>query len=168
MPDFTKAIRVVPSAALNIPEPGAVYKSESTTNGLTVTISAGFLASDVRAGDSIQITAVAGDDPVEIHQIISVDSDTELTLATGVTAAAPYDFRVYRGNGGTSRVGNNGYSLLAQLDNGDSINFIPVGQEESISLINNTSFSVTEVLSQIKVQRVISFDGANLLALDTD
>lgn len=167
MPDFTKAIRVVPSAVLNIPEPGAVYQGVSTTNGLTVT-GGGFLTSDTRAGDSIQITAVVGQDPVEIHQILSVDSDTELTLRTGVTIAAPYNFQIYRANGGSSLLGNSGYSLLAQLDNGDNITFIPVGQTEQISLNNNTPFSVTEVLSQIKVQRVVSFDGANLLALDTD
>jgi len=168
MSDFTRAIPVVVSTTLNIPEPGAVYKGSSSTNGTTVT-STGFLTSNVKGGDSIQVGATGVVNlNAEIHTIISVDSDTQLTLSTGVVIAAPYDFKIYRANGGTLLEGNSGYSVLAQLDNGDNITFIPVGQTEKVSLTNNTSFSVTEVLSEIKVQRVVSCDGSNIIALDTD
>lgn len=168
MPDFTKAIPVVPSTTLNIPEPGSVYKGESTTNGTTVTVSGGLLASNVRAGDSIQCSQTGSIIPEEIHQIISVDSDTELTLATGV-GTAPYDFKVYRGNGGTSRVGNNGYSLIVQLSPGDMIKVIPVGQTEEVEITDEGSnANIVDVLSQIKVQRVTESDAGTIIALDTD
>jgi len=167
MSDFIKVIPVVPSATLNIPEPGAIYQGSSSTNGTTVT-STGFLTSNVKAGDSIQVgaTGVINLD-AEIHTITSVDSDTELTLSTGVVIAAPYDFKIYRANGGTLLEGNSGYSLLVQLDF-NNIVFIPVGQTEPISLSHNASFSVQEVLSKIKVQRVVSCDATNIIALDTD
>lgn len=168
MSDFIKAIPVVKSATLNIPEPGAIYQGSSSTNGTTVT-STGFLTSNVKGGDSIQVGATGVINlNAEIHTITSVDSDTELTLSTGVVIAAPYDFKIYRANGGTSLEGNSGYSLLVQLDNADNIVFIPVGQTEPISLTNNTNLSVQEVLSEIKVQRVVSCDAANIIALDTD
>ena len=167
MSDFIKVIPVVKSATLNIPEPGAIYQGSSSTNGTTVT-STGFLTSNVKAGDSIQVgaTGVINLD-AEIHTITSVDSDTELTLSTGVVIAAPYDFKIYRANGGTLLEGNSGYSLLVQLDF-NNIVFIPVGQTEPISLSHNASFSVQEVLSKIKVQRVVSCDATNIIALDTD
>ena len=168
MSDFIKVIPVVKSATLNIPEPGAIYQGSSSTNGTTVT-STGFLTSNVKAGDSIQVgaTGVINLD-AEIHTITSVDSDTELTLSTGVVIAAPYDFKIYRANGGTSLEGNSGYSLLVQLDF-NNIVFIPVGQTEPISLTHNASFSVQEVLSKIKVQRVVSCDAfEGIIALDTD
>ena len=168
MSDFIKVIPVVKSATLNIPEPGAIYQGSSSTNGTTVT-STGFLTSNVKAGDSIQVgaTGVINLD-AEIHTITSVDSDTELTLSTGVVIAAPYDFKIYRANGGTLLEGNSGYSLLVQLDF-NNIVFIPVGQTEPISLTHNASFSVQEVLSKIKVQRVVSCDAfEGIIALDTD
>ena len=167
MSDFIKVIPIVPSATLNIPEPGAIYQGSSSTNGTTVT-STGFLTSNVKAGDSIQVgaTGVINLD-AEIHTITSVDSDTELTLSTGVVIAAPYDFKIYRANGGTLLEGNSGYSLLVQLDF-NNIVFIPVCQTEPISLTHNASFSVQEVLSKIKVQRVVSCDATNIIALDTD
>jgi len=167
MSDFIKVIPVVKSATLNIPEPGAIYQGSSSTNGTTVT-STGFLTSNVKAGDSIQVGATGVINlNAEIHTITSVDSDTELTLSTGVVIAAPYDFKIYRANGGTLLEGNSGYSLLVQLDF-NNIVFIPVGQTEPISLSHNASFSVQEVLSKIKVQRVVSCDATNIIALDTD
>lgn len=167
MSDFIKAIPVVPSATLNIPEPGVVYQGASSTNGTTVT-STGFLTSNVKAGDVIQVSQTATIEPEEIHQIISVDSDTELTLSTSVVNAAPYDFKVYRSNGGTLLEGNSGYSLIVQLGEGDAITVIPVGQTEEVQITKEGSNSIIDVLSQIKVQRVTESDASNVIALDTD
>jgi len=167
MSDFIKAIPVVPSATLNIPEPGVVYQGASSTNGTTVT-STGFLTSNVKAGDVIQVSQTATIEPEEIHQIISVDSDTELTLSTSVVNAAPYDFKVYRSNGGTLLEGNSGYSLIVQLGVGDAITVIPVGQTEEVQITKEGSNSIIDVLSQIKVQRVTESDASNVIALDTD
>ena len=167
MSDFIKAIPVVPSATLNIPEPGVVYQGASSTNGTTVT-STGFLTSNVKAGDVIQVSQTATIEPEEIHQIISVDSDTELTLSTSVVNAAPYDFKVYRSNGGTLLEGNSGYSLIVQLGAGDAITVIPVGQTEEVKITDEGASGIIDVLSQIKVQRVTESDASNVIALDTD
>lgn len=167
MSDFIKAIPVVPSATLNIPEPGVVYQGASSTNGTTVT-STGFLTSNVKAGDVIQVSPTGSIEPQEIHQILSVDSDTELTLSTSVVIAAPYDFKVYRSNGGTLLEGNSGYSLIVQLGAGDAITVIPVGQTEEVKITDEGASGIIDVLSQIKVQRVTESDASNVIALDTD
>lgn len=168
MSDFIKAIPVVPSATLNIPEPGSVYQGASSTNGTTVT-STGFLTSNVKAGDSIQVSQTGSIEPQEIHRIISVDSDTELTLSTPVLIPVlPYEFKVYRSNGGSLLEGNSGYSLLVQLSEGDSMKVIPVGQTEEVQITKEGSNSIIDVLSQIKVQRVTESDASNIIALDTD
>jgi hypothetical protein len=168
MSDFIKVIPVVPSATLNIPEPGAVYQGTSSTNGTTVT-STGFLTSNVKAGDSIQVSQSGSINPEEIHQITSVDSDTELTLSTGVVIVAPYDFKIYRANGGTLLEGNSGYSLLVQLGGGDMIKVIPVGQTEEVEITDEgATGNIVDVLSQIKVQRVTESDASNIIAFDTD
>lgn len=169
MSDFIKAIPVVISATLNIPEPGAVYEGSSSTNGTTVT-STGFLTSNVTAGDSIQVgaTGVVNLDE-EIHTIISVDSDTELTLSTGVVRAAPFDFAIYRANGGSTLVGNSGYSLIVQLENANCITVIPAGQTKEIEICKGDDVSsLNDILGQIKVQRVTQCDQDGIIALDTD
>jgi len=169
MADFIKAIPVVPSATLNIPEPGSIGDGSSSTNGTTVTATA--LKNKARPGDVIQVSVTGSLEPIEIHQILNIETVATqdiYTLLTPVATAAPYDFKIYRSNGGSSLLGNSGYSLLVQLDNADNITFIPVGQTEQVSLTNNTNFSVQEVLSEIKIQRVVSCDASNIIALDTD
>jgi pSer/pThr/pTyr-binding forkhead associated (FHA) protein len=170
MSDFTRAIPVVVSTTLNIPEPGAVYKGSSSTNGTTVT-STGFLTSNVTAGDSIQVGSTGEINlSEEIHTIISVDSDTELTLSTGVVIAAPFDFAIYRANGGSTLVGNSGYTLLTQIEPGTEIRVIPVGQTEEVVITDQGGGGGTldQVLSKIKVQRVTLADNPMIIALDTD
>ena len=166
MSDFVKVIPVVPSATLNIPEPGAVYKGSSSTNGTTVT-STGFLTSNVTAGDSIQVGSTGSVNlESEIHTIISVDSDTELTLSTGVVIAAPFDFAIYRANGGSTLIGNSGYSLIVQLENGNGITVIPVGQTEEVEIFKGDDISsLNDILGQIKVQRVTQCDQDGIIAL---
>ena len=170
MSDFIKAIPVVISTTLNIPEPGVVYEGASSTNGTTVT-STGFLTSNVKAGDSIQVGTTGSINLFEeIHTIISVDSDTELTLSTGVVIAAPFDFAIYRANGGTSLEGNSGYSLIVQLENAGCITVIPVGQTEEVEICKGDDVSsLNGILGQIKVQRVTQCDAnTDIIALDTD
>lgn len=172
MSDFIKAIPVVPSATLNIPEPGAILSKTSSTNGTTVT----FVTSrdaQVYTGDVIQASQAGSIEPEEIHQIISVVvgvTSTIYTLSTPVAMAAPYDFKVYRANGGSLLEGNSGYSLLVQLGLGDSIKVIPVGQTEEVQITDEgiTGLNIVDVLSQIKVQRVTESDASNIIAFDTD
>ena len=170
MSDFIKAIPVVPSATLNIPEPGAILSKSSSTNGTTVT----FLQTkdpEVYTGDVIQTSQTGSIEPEEIHQIISINKvglNTEFTLSTPVVMAAPYDFKVYRANGGSLLEGNSGYSLLVQLGAGDSITVIPVGQTEEVKITDEGASGIIDVLSQIKVQRVTESDASNIIALDTD
>ena len=170
MSDFIKAIPVVPSATLNIPEPGAILSETSTTNGTTVTFTSG---KDLvaKTGDVIQASPTGSIEPQEIHQIISINKvglNTVYTLLTPVALAAPYDFKVYRANGGSLLEGNSGYSLIVQLGAGDAITVIPVGQTEEVKITDEGASGIIDVLSQIKVQRITESDASNVIALDTD
>lgn len=172
MSDFIKAIQVVPSATLNIPEPGAIISKTSSTNGTTVTFTTG-KDPQVYTGDVIQTSQTGSIEPEEIHQIISINKvglNTVYTLLTPVAMAAPYDFKVYRANGGSLLEGNSGYSLLVQLGAGDSMTVIPVGQTEEVKIQDEgiTGLNIVDVLSQIKVQRVTESDASNIIAFDTD
>lgn len=170
MSDFIKAMPVVPSATLNIPEPGAILSKTSSTNGTTVTFVT-FRDAQVYTGDVIQTSQTGSIEPEEIHQIISINKvglNTEFTLSTPVVMAAPYDFKVYRANGGSLLEGNSGYSLLVQLSEGDTITVIPVGQTEEVKITKESPHTIVDVLSQIKVQRVTESDASNIIAFDTD
>ena len=175
MSDFIKAIPVVPSTFLNIPEPGAILSRTSTTNGTTVTFQSlrDSEGAQPTTGDVIQVSQTGSSEPEEIHQIISISKvpfpgSTIYTLSTPVALAAPYDFKVYRANGGSLLEGNSGYSLLVQLSEGDTITVIPVGQTEEVKITKESPHTIVDVLSQIKVQRVTESDASNIIAFDTD
>lgn len=171
MSDFIKAIPVVPSATLNIPEPGAILSGNSTTNGTTVTFPIGSKTKP-KSGDVIQCSQTGSIQPEEIHQITAISKvglNDIYTLSTPVSMAAPYDFKVYRSNGGSLLEGNSGYSLLVQLGSGDMLKVIPVGQTEEVEISDEGGVGdIVNVLSQIKVQRVTESDASNIIAFETD
>ena len=91
-------------------------------------------------------------------------------MSTGVVIAAPFDFAIYRANGGSTLVGNSGYTLLTQIEPGTEIRVIPVGQTEEVVITDQGGGGGTldQVLSKIKVQRVTLADNPMIIALDTD
>lgn len=152
-----KAIDVIPSNIINIPQPGKVAAGSSSTNGTTLTDASGaFLDDQLSGGDVVYVNNTA-----EIHEILSVDDNQTITLRTAVSAAAPYDYKVYKGNGGTLREGQLGYSLF--VGTAGDLTVFPVGVDEAVTLKNVANNSYVP----LQVQRVLTTTtAADILALE--
>jgi len=139
-----KAIEVRPSDTINIPQPGSVVNGSSSTNGTTLTdASATFLADSISGGDVVYTST-------EIHEILSVDNGQTITLKTAVAAAAPYDYKIYKGNGGELKEGQDGYSLF--IGTAGDITVLPVGTgQDEVTLKNVANNSYVP----LQIQRVL-------------
>ena len=135
------AIRVIPSDGINIPQPGSVVAGNSSTNGTTLTdLTASFKTNFIAGGDVVYVGN-------EIHEVLSVDSETVITLNSAVVAAAPYAYKIFKGNGGALKDGYDGYSLFVGTA-GDLTVLTPgAGQDETV-LVNvaNASFIPLQVI----------------------
>jgi hypothetical protein len=111
----------------------------------------------VTAGDVV----ISG---TEIAQVIKVDSNTVLTLAApGITAAAPYNYKIYRSNGGAVNAtqGTNGYSLF--VGGAGDVAVVTVGGDEIVMKnVGNASFIPQQV---IRV-KAAGTTGSDIIALD--
>ena len=151
------AIRVIPSDGINIPQPGSVVEGNSNTNGTTLTDpTALFKTNFISGGDVVYVGT-------EIHEVLSVNSETVITLKTAVAAAAPYAYKIFKGNGGALKDGYDGYSLFVGTA-GDLTVLTPgAGQDETV-LVNvaNASFIPLQVI------RVLASGttATNILALE--
>ena len=148
----TKAIDVVPSDTINIPQPGSIVGGTSSTTGNTLTdASATFLNSssnesgyNIRGGDVVIVNG-------EMAEVQTVDSDTVITLKSAISAVAGYSYKIYKGNGGDLKFGYNGYSLFVGTS-GD-VAVLPAGTgDDSVILKNVASNSYVP----LQVQRVLS------------
>ena len=161
-----RAIAVIPSDTINIPQPGAYLSGASSTNGTTLTTAGSkFVEGDSAIGRNNFVTAgdvvVAG---TEIAQVVGVTSNTVLTLAApGITAGAPYNYKIYRSNGGAVNVtqGVSGYSLF--VGGAGDVSVITVdGDEVVMKNVGNASFIPQQV---IRV-KAAGTTGSDILALD--
>jgi len=153
-----KAIDVIPSNIINIPQPGKVAEGSSSTNGTTLTDASGaFLDDQLSGGDVVYVNNTA-----EIHEILSVDDNQTITLKTAVGAAAPYNYKVYKSNGGALKQGQLGYSLF--VGTAGDLTVFPVGVDETVTLKNVANNSYVP----LQVQRVLSSGttAADILALE--
>jgi hypothetical protein len=135
------AIRVIPSDSINIPKPGSVVGGNSSTNGTTLTdATASFKSNFISGGDVVYVGS-------EIHEILSVDSETVITLKTAVVAAAPYAYKIFKGNGGDLKQGYDGYSLFVGTT-GDVVVLTPGAGQDEVTLVNiaNASFIPLQVI----------------------
>jgi hypothetical protein len=153
-----KAIDVIPSDTINIPQPGSVVNGNSLTNGTTLTDgSATFITDFISGGDVVYIN---GTD--EIHEILSVDDEQTITLKFGVVAAAPYAYKIYKGNGGQLKQGQNGYSLF--VGTGGDLTVLPVGTGQDEVVLKNVA---DNSYVPLQVQRVLAPSTASdILALE--
>ncbi len=153
-----KAIDVVLSDTINIPEPGSVANGTSSTSGATLTDgSATFFKDSISGGDVVYCGVN------EIHEILSVDDGKTITLKTSVIIAAPYTYKIYKGNGGQLKEGQDGYSLF--VGTAGDVAVLPVGSgQDSVVLKNVANNSYVP----LQVQRVLatSTTASDILALE--
>ena len=113
----TQAIDVIPNDDINIPEPGSYTSGTNIGAGNTLTDgSATFISGESNDAKTGYYNKVSNGDVVyepstgTIAIIVSIDSETSLTLGSPLTGAgAAYD--IYRGNGGVNFL-KSGISIL--------------------------------------------------------
>lgn len=169
---FNKAIPVLLSDTINIPQPGS-YQSGSSSTGTSTgqpstltTVGAKFkgvfnsaatgYSDKVEIGDVVYVDSNSTNRPDFITQVSAVVSDEELTVDPPVSGiAAPYNYKIYRSNGGSNNLleGNEGYGLLGPFATNTVINCIPSGQTDSVFIKPNDTSDLT--LENLKIQRVL-------------
>ena len=167
-----KAIDVVPDNTVNIPQPGSVAEATDGSQGLgahpTFTSASSTFQTDFISGGDVVIATQGGVN--EISEIQSVNSETELKLATALTFTAPITFKIYKGNGGSLsgqtqdiKAGNNGYSLF--VGTAGDLAVLPVGTGQDSVILKNVA---DNSYVPLQVQRVLSTGttASNILALE--
>jgi len=153
-----KAIDVVLSDTINIPEPGNVASGTSSTGGTTLTdASATFFKDSISGGDVVYCGVN------EIHEVLSVDDGKKITLKTSVIIAAPYTYKIYKGNGGQLKEGQDGYSLF--VGTAGDVAVLPVGSGQDSVVLKNVS---NNSYVPLQVQRVLvtGTTASDILALE--
>jgi hypothetical protein len=161
----TQAITVIPSDTINIPEPGSYLTGGNTGSGTTLTTAGAKFLGTFNAGNTGYSNRVAAGDVVykgtTIVTVVSVDSDTQLTVSAALTTGT---YEIYRGNGGAQTqllAGNEGFSLF--VGTGGNIAVIPASTTDTVILKNVPDSSFIP----LQVARVSSTDttAADIIAL---
>jgi hypothetical protein len=165
---FNKAIPVLLSDTINIPQPGSYQGGSSSTGTNTLTtVGAKFkgvfnsaatgYSDKVEIGDVVYVDSNSTNRPDFITQVSAVVSDEELTLDPPVSGiAAPYNYKIYRSNGGSDNLlqGNTGYGLVGPFDTNTIVHCILAGQVDSVYIKPNDTSDLG--LENMKIQRVLS------------
>lgn len=161
----TQAITVIKSDTINIPEPGSYLTGNNTGTGTTLTTAGAKFLGTFNAGNTGYSNRVAAGDVVykgtTIVTVVSVDSDTQLTVSAALTTGT---YEIYRGNGGAQTqllAGNEGFSLF--VGTGGNIAVIPASTTDTVILKNVPDSSFIP----LQVARVSSTDttAADIIAL---
>ncbi len=151
----TQAITVIKSDTINIPEPGSYLTGGNTGSGTTLTTAGAKFLGTFNAGNTGYSNRVAAGDVIyqgtTIVTVVSVDSDTQLTVSAALTGGGA-TYEIYRGNGGAQTqlpAGNEGFSLF--VGTATTLAVIPASSTDTVILKNipNSSFiplQVTRVL----------------------
>ena len=159
-----KAIDVVPSDLVNIPQPGSVTGATDGTQGATFASPSSTFRTDFISGGDVIIATQGG--VSEMIEIESVVNETELTLFSSFSFSNPITFKIYKGNGGggiQGAVGNDGYSLF--VGTGGDLAVLPAGTGQDQVVLKNVA---NNSYVPLQVQRVLSTGttAANVLALE--
>ena len=151
----TQAITVIKSDTINIPEPGSYLTGNNTGTGTTLTTAGAKFLGTFNAGNTGYSNRVAAGDVIyqgtTIVTVVSVDSDTQLTVSAALTGGGA-TYEIYRGNGGAQTqlpAGNEGFSLF--VGSATTLAVIPASSTDTVILKNipDSSFiplQVTRVL----------------------
>tara|TARA_Y100000592_G_scaffold95661_1_gene162676 strand:- start:4455 stop:4949 length:495 start_codon:yes stop_codon:yes gene_type:complete len=145
-----RAIEVVPSDTINIPHPAFRRFTSTTTAGTgaatLVDSSATFETDEANGalaiGDIIYVIGA----PNTIHEVVSIDSQTQLTI-TG-TAASGAEYRVYEAgkNNGCTLIVTIASALSVETLGGDVVNFTASVPEQfplQVVRVNDTGSTIT-------------------------
>ena len=171
---FNKAIPVLLSDTINIPQPGEYISAASSMGGATITTAGAEFkgqynpartgySNRVAVGDVVYVDSNATGRPEFITQVTNVDSDTVLTVDPPVGGiAAPYNYKIYRSNGGLNNVtaGNPGYTLIGPFSTNTILNVIPAGQDSPVFIKPNDTSDLG--MEQVLVQRVLATDSVDV------
>ena len=159
----TQAITVIPSDTINIPEPGSYLTGNNTGTGTTLTTAGAKFLGTFNAGNTGYSNRVAAGDVVykgtTIVTVVSVDSDTQLTVSAALTTGT---YEIYRGNGGAQTqllAGNEGFSLF--VGTAGNLAVIPASSTDTVILKNvpDSSFiplQVARVLSSTTAADIVA------------
>ena len=170
-----KAIDVVPSDTINIPEPGSYATGTNAQIGAGLTVidlTANFLgvsnpgntgvSNKVAIGDVVYVTDALG--VVTARTVVAVDSNTQLTLS-GIVSGTPGTYAIYKSNGGAQTqpiVGHEGYSLYVGGAGSGNLSVVPASSTDTVVLkgvaagsfiplqvtrVNSTGTDVTNILA---------------------
>ncbi len=158
-----KAIEVVPSDLVNIPQPGSVTEATDGTPGALFTSSSSTFRTDFISGGDVIIATQGGvNEMVEIETVVN---ETQLRLFSAFTFTAPITFKIYKGNGGggiQGKVGNDGYSLF--VGTGGDLAVLPAGTGQDSVILKNVA---DNSYVPLQIQRVLSSTTASdILALE--
>jgi len=136
----TKAITVIKSDTINIPEPGSYFTGGNTGSGTTLTTAGAKFLGTPNPGNTGYSNRVAAGDVIyqgtTIVTVVSVDSDTQLTVSAALTGGGA-TYEIYRGNGGSQtqlRAGNEGFSLF--VGTAGDLAVIPASSTDTVVLKN--------------------------------
>ena len=167
----TQAITVIKSDTINIPEPGSYLTGGNTGSGTTLTTAGAKFLGTFNAGNTGYSNRVAAGEVVyentatanqKIVTVVSVDSDTQLTVSAPGLTGGGATYEIYRGNGGAETqlpAGNEGFSLF--VGTGGNIAVIPASSTDTVVLKNvpDSSFiplQVARVLSATTAADIIA------------
>ncbi len=182
---FNKAIPVLLSDTINIPQPGAYQTGASSTGTTTLTTTGAKFkgvsnpgntgySNKVAVGDVVYVDSNTTNRPSFITQVSAVVSDEVLTLSPAVSGiAAPYNYNIYRSNGGSNNLlqGNKGYGLLGPFGTNTVVKCVLAGQTDAVFIKPNDTSDLT--MENIKIQRVFETGSTNvdefgLIAVEND
>jgi hypothetical protein len=161
----TQAITVIKSDTINIPEPGSYLTGGNTGSGTTLTTAGAKFLGTFNAGNTGYSNRVAAGDVIyqgtTIVTVVSVDSDTQLTVSAALTGGGA-TYEIYRGNGGAQTqlpAGNEGFSLF--VGTAGNLAVIPASSTDTVVLKNvpDSSFiplQVARVLSATTAADIVA------------
>jgi hypothetical protein len=161
----TQAITVIKSDTINIPEPGSYLTGGNTGSGTTLTTAGAKFLGTFNAGNTGYSNRVAAGDVIyqgtTIVTVVSVDSDTQLTVSAALTGGGA-TYEIYRGNGGAQTqlpAGNEGFSLF--VGTAGDLAVIPASSTDTVVLKNvpDSSFiplQVARVLSSTTAADIVA------------
>jgi hypothetical protein len=161
----TQAITVIKSDTINIPEPGSYLTGGNTGTGTTLTTAGAKFLGTFNAGNTGYSNRVAAGDVVyqgtTIVTVVSVDSDTQLTVSDTLTGGGA-TYEIYRGNGGAQTqlpAGNEGFSLF--VGTAGNLAVIPASSTDTVVLNNvpDSSFiplQVTRVVAATTASNIVA------------